>query len=206
MILNVFRPAFSHQASSENFKVAVTGFPIEDEVNAITDLVRYFDYPEPDKLYERLISFLHASSYSITDRKWVASSKPCNKCGHKNSALQLHERTWTCPNCSAKHSRDEGLHILGLGEPFKLVKSVSVVETSYAVFCEARSPSAFSRWVSHSTLAMAARKTLFTPFDVYKCHVPTNRTDIRLHTVDRRRQPKVKLTCLFYLILFIRKI
>ncbi|MDA3832263.1 MAG: hypothetical protein PF495_02590 [Spirochaetales bacterium] len=30
-------------------------------------MVRYFDYPEPDKLYERMISFFHASSYSIQD-------------------------------------------------------------------------------------------------------------------------------------------
>lgn len=71
MILNVFRPAFSRQASSANFKVTITGFLIEDEVNTVTDLVRYFDYPEPDKLYERLISFFHASSYSITDLQKV---------------------------------------------------------------------------------------------------------------------------------------
>jgi hypothetical protein len=64
-ILDTFRPAFSREASFENFKVAVTGFLIADEVNAVTDLVRYFDYPEPDKLYERLISFFHASSYSV---------------------------------------------------------------------------------------------------------------------------------------------
>ena len=66
-ILDVFRPAFSREASFENFKVAVTGFLMADEVNAVTDLVRYFEYPEPDKLYERLISFFHASSYSVKD-------------------------------------------------------------------------------------------------------------------------------------------
>ncbi len=52
-ILDVFRPAFSQEASFENFKVAVTGFLMADEVNAVTDLVRYFEYPEPDKLCER---------------------------------------------------------------------------------------------------------------------------------------------------------
>lgn len=67
MILNAFRPAFSREASFENFKVAVTGFLIADEVHAVTDLVRYFEYPEPDKLYERLISFFPASSYSVKD-------------------------------------------------------------------------------------------------------------------------------------------
>ncbi|MDA3832259.1 MAG: hypothetical protein PF495_02570 [Spirochaetales bacterium] len=38
-ILDCFRPAFSRQASFENFNVAVTGFLIADEVNAVTDLV-----------------------------------------------------------------------------------------------------------------------------------------------------------------------
>ncbi|MFA6681961.1 MAG: hypothetical protein WCS35_08000 [Sphaerochaeta sp.] len=70
-ILGAFRSSFSREASFENFKVAVTGFLIADEVNAVTDLVRYFDYPEADKLYERLISFFHASSYSITDLQKV---------------------------------------------------------------------------------------------------------------------------------------
>ena len=70
-LLGTFRSSFSRGASFENFKVAVTGFLIADEVNAVTDLVRYFDYPEPDKLYERLISFFHASSYSVPDLQKV---------------------------------------------------------------------------------------------------------------------------------------
>ncbi|GEM_PF-4829712 len=55
--LACFGLAFSRKAAFENFKVAVTGF-------LMADVVRYFEYPEPDKLYERLISFFHASSYS----------------------------------------------------------------------------------------------------------------------------------------------
>jgi len=70
MILNVFRPAFSRQASSANFKVTITGFLIEDEVNTVTDLVRYFDYPEPDKLYERLISFFLFDNGSAEGMGW----------------------------------------------------------------------------------------------------------------------------------------
>jgi hypothetical protein len=66
---------FSREASFENFKVAVTGFLIADEMNAVTDLVRYFDYPEPDKLYERLISFFHASSLTLTAK---TQKKACN--------------------------------------------------------------------------------------------------------------------------------
>ena len=72
-ILDLFRPAFSREAAFENFKVAVTGFLIADEVKAVTDLVRYFDYPEPDKLYERMISFFHSSSYSVADLQKVWS-------------------------------------------------------------------------------------------------------------------------------------
>jgi len=65
--------------------------------------------------------------------QWFASSKLCNICGYKNSALQLHERRWTCPQCKAEHSRDEnagknlrnvGLHLLGLGKPPKFVEKM----------------------------------------------------------------------------------
>lgn len=65
-ILNCFRPAFSRNAAFENFKLAVIGFLIADETTAVTDLVRYFDYNDDlDRLYEKLIKFFHASSYSI---------------------------------------------------------------------------------------------------------------------------------------------
>lgn len=56
--------------------------------------------------------------------KWYPSSKLCSSCGHKNSALTLKDRTWTCPNCGAELSRDvnagKNLHnvgckMLGLG-------------------------------------------------------------------------------------------
>ena len=78
-------------------------------------------------------------THIIQADQWFASSKLCNKCGYKNSALQIHERTWTCPNCGAEHSRDEnagknlrnvGLNILGLGKPSKSVERVSAVKTS----------------------------------------------------------------------------
>ncbi|MGB4405771.1 MAG: transposase, partial [Sphaerochaeta sp.] len=75
-------------------------------------------------------------THIIQADQWYASSKLCNICGYKNSALRLHERTWTCPNCGAEHSRDEnagknlrnvGLDILGLGKSSKLVeKTVSL--------------------------------------------------------------------------------
>jgi putative transposase len=88
--------------------------------------------------------------------KWFPSSKICNNCGYKNSALSLNERNWSCPNCGAELSRDEnagknlrnvGLDMLGLGKPSKLVEKMLVVGIPgpYAVFCEARNPSVFSR-------------------------------------------------------------
>ncbi|MGB4405767.1 MAG: transposase [Sphaerochaeta sp.] len=72
-------------------------------------------------------------THVIQADQWFASSKLCNMCGYKNSALRLHERTWTCPNCGAEHSRGEnagrnlrnvGLGILGLGKPSEPVEKV----------------------------------------------------------------------------------
>ncbi len=75
-------------------------------------------------------------THVIQADQWFASSKLCNKCGYKNSALGLKDRNWICPNCGAELSRDEnagknlrnvGLDLLGLGEPSKLVeKTVSL--------------------------------------------------------------------------------
>jgi len=94
-------------------------------------------------------------THIIQADQWFASSKLCNICGYKNSALRLRERTWTCPNCGAEHSRDEnagknlrnvGLDILGLGKPSEPVEKVISRRDfgSYAVFCEAGSPSVFT--------------------------------------------------------------
>lgn len=38
--------------------------------------------------------------------KWFASSKICNKCGHKNENLRLKDRKWVCPNCGVAIDRD----------------------------------------------------------------------------------------------------
>lgn len=87
--------------------------------------------------------------------RWFPSSRMCHNCGYKNSELRLNERNWSCPNCGAELSRDEnagknlrsvGLDILGLGKPSKLVEKITSRRDfgSYAVFCEARNPSAFT--------------------------------------------------------------
>jgi len=42
----------------------------------------------------------------VVDR-WHPSSKTCSHCGHVVEALDLSVRAWKCPNCSARHERDE---------------------------------------------------------------------------------------------------
>ncbi|ACD84070.1 Transposon IS605 OrfB [Methylacidiphilum infernorum V4] len=41
----------------------------------------------------------------IADR-WYPSSRLCSVCGWKNEALTLKDRSWTCPECGARHDRD----------------------------------------------------------------------------------------------------
>ena len=38
--------------------------------------------------------------------KWFASSKTCSGCGYVNKELRLVDRSWTCPQCGARHDRD----------------------------------------------------------------------------------------------------
>ena len=38
--------------------------------------------------------------------KWYPSSKTCHVCLHVNESLNLHERTWQCPNCHTELDRD----------------------------------------------------------------------------------------------------
>ena len=49
-----------------------------------------------------------ATKYGVTVHKidrFYPSSKTCT-CGYVNHGLQLHERTWTCPECGTVHKRD----------------------------------------------------------------------------------------------------
>ncbi|SEJ30383.1 transposase, IS605 OrfB family, central region, partial [Azotobacter beijerinckii] len=41
----------------------------------------------------------------VADR-WFASSKTCSCCGQVRESLPLAVRTWTCPDCQARHDRD----------------------------------------------------------------------------------------------------
>ena len=43
--------------------------------------------------------------------RFFASSKLCHKCGHKNDALKIKDRVWTCPNCNSELDRDHNAAI-----------------------------------------------------------------------------------------------
>ena len=38
--------------------------------------------------------------------KWYPSTKTCSSCQYKLEKLDLHTRSWTCPNCGTDHDRD----------------------------------------------------------------------------------------------------
>ncbi|HEY7413826.1 MAG TPA: zinc ribbon domain-containing protein [Ktedonobacteraceae bacterium] len=57
--------------------------------------------------------------------RWYPSSKTCSACGSVLESLELEERSWTCPQCSAVHDRDtnaaqtilaEGLRLSAAGQ------------------------------------------------------------------------------------------
>lgn len=50
--------------------------------------------------------------------RWFPSSKMCSKCGHLLRDLPLQVRDWICPECGAKHDRDENaaVNILAVGQ------------------------------------------------------------------------------------------
>lgn len=50
-----------------------------------------------------------ASKYGVVVHKvdrWYASTKTCSECGCRNENLTLADRSWTCPQCGARHDRD----------------------------------------------------------------------------------------------------
>ena len=79
--------------------------------------------------------FQHISLYNIVEKlktkakvlqidKWYPSSQLCHVCNYQNHSLTLKDREWVCPNCGAKHDRDENAskNILGKAiADFKLV-------------------------------------------------------------------------------------
>lgn len=67
--------------------------------------------------------------------RWFASSKTCNHCGHKNTALTLQDRYWRCSRCGNTQDRDvgaainllrEGIHALGKGDVRRAERAITV--------------------------------------------------------------------------------
>ena len=67
--------------------------------------------------------------------RWFASSKTCNHCGHKNTALTLQDRHWRCQQCGSTQDRDvgaainllrEGIHALGKGDVRRAERAITV--------------------------------------------------------------------------------
>jgi putative transposase len=59
--------------------------------------------------YRRQLEYkapMHGAALGVADR-WYASSKLCNACGVKNTALKLSDREWTCLSCATVHDRDD---------------------------------------------------------------------------------------------------
>ena len=55
--------------------------------------------------------------------KFFPSSQTCNCCGFKNKKVQVkHLEKWTCPQCGAKHQRDENAAINIAAESYKVLR------------------------------------------------------------------------------------
>ena len=86
--------------------------------------------------------------------RWIPTTKCCSVCEHKNNALTLADREWTCPSCHTHLDRDhnaalnilkEGLASFGLG----VVRPIVLLGEIVGCSVEASSP------LLHSTNAFA---------------------------------------------------
>jgi putative transposase len=55
--------------------------------------------------------------------RWYPSSKTCHVCSYVYKGLKLEERSWTCPECGAKHDRDVNAAINIANEGRRLLNS-----------------------------------------------------------------------------------
>lgn len=81
--------------------------------------------------------------------KWFPSSQLCSVCGHRNkNTKDLSIRQWTCPECGARHDRDQNA-AQNLVNLYLFCKSTGAAPGSYA---EGEVASAFSLWVKRKHL------------------------------------------------------
>lgn len=59
--------------------------------------------------------------------RFFPSSKLCSICGYKNKSLELAEREWVCPECSAHHLRDENASINLKKEGIRLLQEKGII-------------------------------------------------------------------------------
>jgi putative transposase len=59
--------------------------------------------------------------------RFFPSSKLCSICGYKNISLELAEREWVCPECSAHHLRDENSSINLKKEGIRLLQEKGII-------------------------------------------------------------------------------
>jgi len=59
--------------------------------------------------------------------RFFPSSKLCSICGYKNKSLELAEREWVCPECSARHLRDKNASINIKKEGIRLLQEKGII-------------------------------------------------------------------------------
>jgi putative transposase len=55
--------------------------------------------------------------------RFFPSSKTCHVCGYKNDDLKLSDRSWTCPQCGTRHSRDHNAAINLRNEAVRIIEA-----------------------------------------------------------------------------------
>lgn len=54
----------------------------------------------------RQLTYKLPAGHLIVADRWYPSSRLCSRCGGKNQALTLADRSWTCDTCGTSHDRD----------------------------------------------------------------------------------------------------
>jgi putative transposase len=55
--------------------------------------------------------------------RFFPSSKTCHVCGYKKDDLKLSDRSWTCPQCGTRHSRDHNAAINLRNEAIRIIEA-----------------------------------------------------------------------------------
>ena len=103
---NDFQHKLSHRMTDENQAVVVEGLKVKNMMKnrklsrAISDVGWRSFLSKLEYKAER------KGKHYVTLDTFFPSSKLCSSCGYKKDKLSLSTRSWTCPQCEAKHDRD----------------------------------------------------------------------------------------------------